>query len=87
MKQIVDLKELITKLGGQVRVAAAMGVRQQTVSRWLAAGEIPAARLVDMLQLIAARGLNVDVRILSPLVGEICHAGKTKAKRAAGGVV
>jgi transcriptional regulator with XRE-family HTH domain len=54
----MTLRDLMRGLGGQSRVAAALGVTRAAVSHWVAADDIPEARRIDLWVLALDAGLD-----------------------------
>lgn len=54
--------EIITELGGTVKVAAALKLTPSTVSSWKTADSIPAWRLDGIRQLAALKGVQLPER-------------------------
>ena len=64
--QAMELKQLITDLGGPSAVARAIGVRPQAVSLWIIAGKAPLERVPDLLSLAEKKGLALTAHDLRP---------------------
>ncbi len=57
-------ERLIKRLGGSVKVAKALGIKSQAISRWLATNCIPAERLPTLIRMAKEKGISVDPKEL-----------------------
>lgn len=62
----MDVRHIITALGGPAAVARHCGVRSQAVSLWVIKGRIPADRVPDLEALARERGAAVRAEDMRP---------------------
>lgn len=58
MNSAMEIRDLIDGLGGGAQLAKRMGVLPSAISNWIAAGEIPAARHLQMWRLAVEAGIE-----------------------------
>lgn len=57
---MIEVSEIVRKLGGPVNIGRHLGIRSQAVSLWIRKDRIPAERVPQLERL--ARELGADVR-------------------------
>lgn len=62
----MQVKELITSLGGPAAVGRRVGVRSQAVSLWVANGQVPLDRVPALLRMAAELSVPVNAEDLRP---------------------
>lgn len=56
------LKKIIDLVGGQVKLAEKIGIKQQAVHSWIASGKIPAERVPVLAELSEGKVSRHDLR-------------------------
>ncbi len=62
----MQVKELISALGGPAAVGRRVGVRSQAVSLWMANDQVPLERVPAVLRMAAERNVAVNAEDLRP---------------------
>lgn len=55
----MDLKEIVTTLGGPTKIGTQLGIRPQAVSQWISQRRVPAERVPALLRIANARGVPI----------------------------
>ena len=55
----MNIKEIVTALGGPTKIGATLGIRPQAVSLWVIHDRIPTARIPSLIRIAKGRGIHL----------------------------
>ena len=56
----MNIKEIVTNLGGPTKIGLKLGIRPQAVSLWIIHDRIPTDRVPSLVRMARERGLDIS---------------------------